>query len=56
MFQHLVLLFSCISIFALKSNLQKQTIFAYYKIAKEGVKLLTFVKMARNADLDFAEK
>jgi hypothetical protein len=27
-----------------------------FKIAKEGAKLLTFVKMARNADLDFAEK
>ena len=26
------------------------------KIAKEGAKLLTFVKMARNADLEIAEK
>jgi hypothetical protein len=31
-------------------------VFVSLEIAKEGTKLLTFVKIARNADLDFAEK
>ena len=30
--------------------------FVSLEIAKGGAKLLTFVKTARNADLDFAEK
>jgi hypothetical protein len=34
----------------------KIAVFVSSKIAKEGAKLLTFVKLARNADLDFAEK
>ena len=39
-----------------KLGSQKSPIFVSLEIAKVGSKLLTFVKMARNADLDFAEK
>jgi hypothetical protein len=46
----------CISISAPKIGGTKIAIFVSSKIAKAGLKLLTFVKTARNADLDFAEK
>jgi hypothetical protein len=49
-------LFSCISVFAPKTGLAKTAFFVSFEIAKGGAKLLTFVKMSRNADLDFAEK
>jgi hypothetical protein len=49
-------LFSCISIFAPKNEVAKIALFAKCEIAKGGAKLLTFVKIARNADLEIAEK
>ena len=49
-------LFSCISNFAPKIGRAKTALFVSSEIAKGGAKLLTLVKMARNADLDFAEK
>ena len=39
-----------------KSLLQKSPFFVSSEIAKGGAKLLTFVKTARNADLEIAEK
>ena len=49
-------LISCISNFGTKIGCAKIAFFVSSEIAKEGAKLLTYVKIARNADLDFAEK
>ena len=43
-------------IFCQKNSLVKTGFFVSSKIAKAGTKLLTFVKTARNADLEIAEK
>ena len=49
-------LISCISNFGTKIGCAKNAFFVSLEIAKGDANLLTFVKLARNADLDFAEK